>query len=557
MSVEFELSARREPDTPASASTVRPWWRYPRLLLCLILLVSGGAIVLAMRRTSTTFDEIVMIAGGARGYHTGAWNIVREHPPVTQYVYGLLPYLAGAQYPDEAGMTEATQRRIGYRYHYAELFFWTGVNDPERMAFLGRLPAALCALLLAAIAFAFTRRHYGAGAGLLAATLVAFLPDVLAHGGVAYNDVPVALGYFFALWRIDEVVRRPSTARAVGAGLAVGIALGIKHSAIALAPAAVLLLVAETALRRTDQEWRKRLALAAGAALAAAYLTLVLIYRGDFTLAEYRYGLGYVFTQVTQRPAPGYLLGRISTEGFWYYFPVAFLFKTSAGFHVLLGMALLYFGSRFRSVRQVLRSPLRVPAVGALVFGTLLMRSQLNIGFRYALPLLPLVAVITAVGVARVWQADWKRARPAIALATAWLVVQPLSYFPDFLVYVSEYGPGRDRNYEVFADSSLDWGQALLLLRDFMRDHAIPRVYLSYFGSAWPSGYGIAYLPLISFFELPPNARRPQEPQPRYVVISATNLTGTYFRGDPFRHFREQQPAYVLGHSLYVYDVQP
>jgi len=80
---------------------------------------------------------------------------------------------------------------------------------------------------------------------------------------------------------------------------------------------------------------------------------------------------------------------------------------------------------------------------------------------------------------------------------------------------------------------------------------------LSYFGSAWPSGYGIAYLPLISFFELPPNARRPQEPQPRYVVISATNLTGTYFRGDPFRHFREQQPAYVLGHSLYVYDVQP
>ena len=60
MSVEFELPARREPDTPASASTVRRWWRSPRLLLCLILLVSGGAIVLAMRRTSTTFDEIVL-----------------------------------------------------------------------------------------------------------------------------------------------------------------------------------------------------------------------------------------------------------------------------------------------------------------------------------------------------------------------------------------------------------------------------------------------------------------------------------------------------------------
>src|SRR5207249_273045 len=213
------------------------------------------------------------------------------------------------------------------------------------------------------LAFAFARRHYGAGAGLLAATLVAFLPDVLAHGGVAYNDLPVALGYFFALWLIDENLRRPSTARGVGAGLAVGIALGIKHS------------------------------------------------------------------------------------------PVAFLYTTCAGLHVLVGIALLYFGSRFRSLLQVVGSPLRVPAIGALVFGLLLIRSQLNIGFRYALPLLPLVAVITAVGVARVWQAGWKRARPAIALATAWLVVQPLSYFPNFLTYVSEYGPGRDRNYEVFADS--------------------------------------------------------------------------------------------------------
>ena len=55
-----------------------------------------------------------------------------------------------------------------------------------------------------------------------------------------------------------------------------------------------------------------------------------------------------------------------------------------------------------RSVRQLLKSPLRVPAIGALVFGGLLLRSQLNIGFRYALPLLPLFAVIVAAGTFRV-----------------------------------------------------------------------------------------------------------------------------------------------------------
>src|SRR5207245_3855347 len=124
MSAEFALPARREPDTPASASTVRRWWRSPRLLLCLILVVSGGAIVLAMRRTSTTFDEVVMIAGGARGYQTGAWNIAPEHPPVTQYLYGLLPYLAGARQPDErrGGGAAGGRGEFRWRFRYAQLF---------------------------------------------------------------------------------------------------------------------------------------------------------------------------------------------------------------------------------------------------------------------------------------------------------------------------------------------------------------------------------------------------------------------------------------------------
>ena len=558
MSLDLEVPVAPALTEPVTARAPRPWWRSARVLLALILLVSGSAIVLAMSRSSTTFDEIVMIAGGARGYQTGAWNLAPEHPPFTQYMYGLLPYLAGTRLPDESGVAPEARAAAGYRYRYAQVFFWGAGNDPELVAFLGRLPSAMCALLLIALAFAFVRRHYGAQAGLLAATLVAFLPDVLAHGGVAYNDMPIALAYFAALWRLDEAVRRPSIGNAAWAGLTTGLALGIKNSAVALAPAALLLLLAELTLRRADRKWLQQAGVAALAAVGSGYLLLVLIYRGDFLLSEYRYALSFVFRQVTGTRAPSYLLGNVSTEGFWYYFPVAFLYKTSAGFHILLALALMYFGRHLRSVQQLLKSPLRVPAIGALVFGSLLLRSQLNIGFRYALPLLPLFAVIVAVGTFRVWQANWKRARVAIAAATALLILHPLSYFPHFLTYVSEYGPGRDRNYEVFADSSLDWGQGLLLLRDFMREHGISRVYLSYFGSAWPGGYGINYVPLYSFFQLPRLQSTGHEPPPQWVVISATHLTGTYFvGGDPFRQFRAQPPAYVLGNSLYVYPVAP
>jgi len=103
-------------------------------------------------------------------------------------------------------------------------------------------------------------------------------------------------------------------------------------------------------------------------------------------------------------------------------------------------------------------------------------------------------------------------------------------------------------------DSSLDWGQGLLELRKFMRAQGIPRVYLSYFGSAVPFGYGIDYVPLLSFFPLATVG--PQAPAPEYAVISATNLHGVYLAGDPFAEFRQLEPVAVLAYSLLVYRVQ-
>ena len=527
----------------------------PLVLVLLVVLVQSIAMVTAMRTTSTTFDEIVMIAGGARGYDTGDWTLAPEHPPFTQYMYGLLPHISGVNYPDETGVDPASRQGMGFRYRYAQTFFWGSGNNPEAVAFLGRLPSLFCALALTFVVFGFIRKHYGDQAGLLGASLIAFMPDVLAHGGVAYNDMPITLAYVLALLLIDRAIRSAEPKHAIIAGLAIGVSLGIKNSAVGLAPAAVLLLILEAVSRKFDGVWLKRIALATTITFASAYVALVLVYRGDFALTEYRYALDFVARQVTATRAPSYLLGEISTQGFPLYFPIAFLYKTSAGLHVLMAIAIVAFLSRLRSLRAVLDSPLRAPAIGALVFGAMLLTSQLNIGFRYGMPLLPLIAIITAIGAWKACEA-WGRIRHVVTVAAVWMMAHSLSYYPHFLAYVSEYGPGRDRNYEILADSSLDWGQGLLLLRDYMREHSIPSVYLSYFGSAWPAGYGIEYVPLVSFFPLPP---RPAPAQlPEYVAISATNLSGTYFGNvDAFARFKQQQPVAVLGHTIFLYRVVP
>jgi len=536
---------------PASAALarLRPAW-----LMAALLVVTGVAITTSMLRTSTTFDEIVMVAGGARGYETGDWQIAPEHPPFTQYMYGLLPHLAGIEYPDETDVPAEARAQMGYRYQYARQLFWNVGNDPERVAFLGRIPAMLCALGLVLLVFAWTRRLYGDIPALLAALLTATLPDVLGHGGVAYNDVPVALAFAAAVWAIDTAIRTASWQRAIVAGLLIGLALGVKNSAVALAPVALILLVWEAFARRRDRAWLRRIGVAALATIAALYVALVIVYRGDVTLAEYRYALGFAFGHVTSLPVPSYLNGQVSVGGWWYFFPLVFFYKTSAGLHVLLGIAIVALGARLRfAPAALLHTRLRAPFVAALVFGLLLLSSDLNIGFRYALPLLPLLCILTAAGITRAVAEGPRMLRNVVAIAIVWIPLHVGFSYPFFLSYLSEYGPGADSAHEVLADSSVDWGQGLLALRDWMQRNEVPSVYLGYFGSALPEGYGIRYAMMPGFFPLEPQPPLPEPP--RWVAISATNLTPTYLSNDPYARFREAPPAFVVGRSIFLYPI--
>ena len=73
-------------------------------------------------------------------------------------------------------------------------------------------------------------------------------------------------------------------------------------------------------------------------------------------------------------------------------------------------------------------------------------------------------------------------------------------------------------------------------------------------GTAVPEGYGIDFVPLPSYFAI---GRDPTPgPAPRFAVVSATLLAGSYLRGDPYARLRGQQPVAIVGGSLYVFDLQ-
>ena len=175
--------------------------RVVALIVTVFVLLAGSA----MLKTSTTFDEIVFPAVGARGLHNGDFSMVNDHPRLAQYVYGLPLVAAGVSLPPEDGY----HWNWYTRYQYAKTLYWASGNSGDRVAVLARLVGLAFGTLTVLATFLLARRHMAPGAALFAAALVAFTPDMLAHSGVAYNDVPLTLGVLLGVYALDALVRRP------------------------------------------------------------------------------------------------------------------------------------------------------------------------------------------------------------------------------------------------------------------------------------------------------------------------------------------------------------
>jgi hypothetical protein len=292
---------------------------------------------------------------------------------------------------------------------------------------------------------------------------------------------------------------------------------------------------------------------AAGVFAAAVYLLIALLYPGDWLLREYMSGIAEISGPALTGGRTAFLLGDHRQGGWWYFFPVAFALKTPVGLHVLalLAIAAAVLAARSGALRAWAAHPARAPALGAALMLAVMMAARMNIGTRHALPVVSLVCILIAQGVSWWWTRGARWLRPVAAVALVAMVASTLRGYPYFLSYLSEYAYGRPV-HETLVDSNTDWGHGLVALREYMRSNGIDRVALGYFGTAMPQGYGIDYIALPSYFWVSSDVR--PGPPPRYTVVSATLLAGSYLRGDPYAELRKERPVAVVGGSLYVFD---
>lgn len=526
------------------------WLALALLWLAFTLLLTSAV------KKSPTMDEGNHIARGAAFLGTGDPRLSLEHPPLVNTLSALPAHLLlDLRLPLDAGpWWEAAEW-----YHFADDFLWRANPNPEQIVFLARLPVMGLGLLLAALVFRWASDLGGARAGLLALALVALDPNLLAHARLSTTDLGGTFFVFLAAYALWSYARSPGRWRLVAAGIAMGLAFSAKMSAALFGPLLALALMGDALVAGPGRARRVVARLVALAIMAAlALLTVWAAYGfqagpldpGGITLPAPTYvrGVRAIWSK-SSSASPNYLLGEIKDAGWWYYFVVALLVKTP------LPTLALWLQSWFRRPGRAALFILLPPALYFLATTT----SNLNIGYRHLLPILPFLAVCAG----QVASAALRFAfRVLPFFLVLWLALNSLFIYPHFLAFFNAVQGGPEHGWRVLADSNIDWGQDLKGLKAYMDAHQIERVKLSWFGSAYPERYGIAYDPLPgvgfpSHFDLwsdPPFNRA--DPEPGVYAISATNLVGAVLPDhEIYAWFREREPAAKVGYSIFIYEV--
>jgi len=557
---------------PQPAGGYREW-----LLLAALAIAMIAQLWTSVVQLSITSDEIDHLHAAYRYWQCNDFGWNPEHPPLVKIVAGLPLQFMKINDPVANACGAQTSKAADFIIGHAFL-----VANPESVLTAARFAASFLALLLLLTVWFFARKMFGLPAAIIAGVLVAFEPNLLAHGALVTTDVAAALGMTLAVYAAYSYVREPNGTRLLALGLATGFALCAKHSGILLAVIVPTLLFADAIFFSPRQRSRTLLRNAGVLLLVAAIALTVLWAAYGFRyaarpggaavwtpprLAEahgrvatkfipqaehwrvlpeaYLVGLQDVLTE-SEVGRPSFLLGKLYRTGNWFYFPVVLLIKFTLGLLLMLALSAVsvrYWRSKLRELLFLI-----VPVVLYLAFS---MRSGLNVGVRHLLPVFPLLILFAAAGA---WDFLHQR-KWGMAMLVALLllhVASSLHAYPNYICYSNELWGGPVNTYRYLANSDTDWGQAQKMARAYIdKTHPKNCFFLRTYNNK-NSDYGI---PCGSISEIEWDDL--QTPYTGTMIVSGSMVDGIGLRGaavETHRVFKDLKPVAKLGGSaLLVY----
>jgi len=455
-----ELVPARKSKRPQPASAAPFLERRAGLLAIVLVLIASARIAATYTVFNHTTDEPAHIAAGMEWLDRHVYLYEPQHPPLARLAAALGPYLLGIRSQGTPGTGFAAESLEGARILYSGHRY----DLTLALARLGILPFFWIAC---AVVYFWGVRAYGRQAAAGALFFFSFLPPILAHAGLATTDMALTAFLGAAYLAALRWAERPTWKNGLLFGAAGGLAAISKFSSLVFFPAAAALALAgylfleRPPMPRWIEIAKRRLpsfclALAAGAFLVAA------IYR--FSLSAFFAGIRAVAAHNAEGHI-AYLLGRRSTSGFWYFYPVVLAVKTPLP---LLALAAAALGWILRDSARIRRHwPVLAFTAGILAVALF---SRINIGVRHILPVYFGLSLWTAAALVE-WLARTPirpPVRAVLGLLMLWFAAASLVCHPDYLAFTNPLaGPAPEK---ILADSDLDWGQDMKRLSARLRE---------------------------------------------------------------------------------------
>lgn len=500
-----------------------------------------------------------------------------------------------------------------------DALYRTPGNNADAITNHARFMMMLIAVGLGATLIVWAWRLGGAMCAIVAGALYCFDPNFLAHGSLVTNDVALSLCFLAWIWAIWNVGREATARRIWTLCILCGVAVNVKFSGLLLGPLTLLLLFIRAGLGpwrilgTTVDALVSRFAAAIGICILAVVMTYGMIWatyqfrysaipdgqplawssvlgKAQFTelysqhpgtavnnaeradwhpslltrflfnasnhhLLPEAFCFGVLYVHASGLVRSAYLLSQISPVGWWYYFPLAILFKTPAATLIAFVIAALVGWSVFSKgskdpERRWLAIAIAIPTIAYLVF---MMAANLDLGIRHILEIYPPIYLGAGLAMARLHKRPGLASHFSIGILGL-LLMESLFAFPNYIPFFNFPSGGWRGGIKLLGDSNLDWGQDLKSLGQWQKSHRDQRLYLLYFGSADPAYYGIQYINLPGSYIVGPSMQPPSTPG--IIAASATDMQGIYLDDAEHRAYGwmlHAEPIEVFGGSIYLF----
>jgi hypothetical protein len=504
-------------------------------------------------------DEIPHIATGYYYLITNRYFINPEHPPLVKDVAGLGEMAAHPAFPNITDVETPPENFQRYSYPFAgtdfpafleksntqayfgQMYLFHPQNNPDLIAFWGRLAVIFVNTLLLFVLFWFVSKIWNPRAALAGLFFIAVSQFSIAHGSFVVIDFMSGLLSMIAVAAFGLYLKKYAESKAniwyfLAAAATLALAELSKFSSVILFPALFLGgVVFVIAAKRSWKDFFKFIGLYA---LLVAVVTFLIaafyvfhVYKMDNSamvqqlwdnfpysalpqalmgylaplvsfslltkgLVEYINGVLMVMGRMAGSYQITYFMGHVyGSEGAGpWYFPVLYFTKLSLGFLLfnILALALIvkkFFGDkkklsvRFRAFASNPFALLLLTFVYLYMVETL--SSTFQIGLRHIMPVIMAAAVLTGRGVDIFWdQKIWKKISLKHVFMTvgALMIASVFCSFPFYLSYYNTLGGGTENGYKIATDSNYDWGGSdVRRLAKWMKDNNVHDIYTDFF----------------------------------------------------------------------------